>query len=144
MLLQLVISTGPNGSVVPSLPGGTAYSIGSSPQYSSVSVLRNGTITSFGLDSFFSTQYWHTSTDVTVGDGYWVRFTRITGGSTYYNGAAVNTWHQLSATRSISHDCPEGYGEEGTYTIEIASDSGGVTIVSSSAAGAYTVDCDSV
>lgn len=145
MLAQMFFTseTG-GGSIVPSLAGGTTESIGTSPQAASVNVLRNGTITSTGADTAFSTQYWHTSGNTTIGDAYWVRFTRVTGTSTNYAGAAVSTWHQISSTRSCGYDVPEAAGEfAGTYTIEIASDSGGSTIVSTSASGAYVVTANS-
>jgi hypothetical protein len=139
MVIQLFVGSN-NGAIVPTLAGGTTLSEGTSPQTATVSVLRNGTITSNGDDTTFSTQYWHTSGSATIGDSYWVRFTRVTGGPpTYYIGDAVSTWHQITTTRYFGHDSPEGYDEQGTYTIEIASDSGGVTIVSTSASGAYSV-----
>lgn len=145
MLVQLLFaSSGGGGDVIPVLPGGTVDSTGSSPKFAIVSVLRNGTITSFGEDLSFATQYWHTSGQASIGDGFWVRFTRVTGTASNYTGSTVGTWHQLSSTRTFGYDVPEGAGPHtGTYTIQIASDSGGTTIVSASSSGAYSVTADS-
>ena len=78
---------------------------------------------------------WATPTTVGKGSLYWVKFTRtafvaLTGDAS----ATANTgWLQLSSTRTVF--CEAGLGGGGgtadiTYRIEIASDSGGSTIVS--------------
>ena len=78
---------------------------------------------------------WATPTTVGQGSSYWVKFTKtafvaLTGDS----DATANTgWLQLSSTRTVL--CEAGLSGGGgtadiTYRIEIASDSGGSTIVS--------------
>jgi hypothetical protein len=71
---------------------------------------------------------WATSSS--VGSNYWIRLTQTSQlGITTVTGAARGVWHQLSTTRTFGVSTSSlGYGSK-TYTVEIASDSGGATIV---------------
>jgi hypothetical protein len=70
------------------------------------------------------------STSSSVGSNYWIRLTQTSQiGLTTVTGAARGVWHQLSTTRSFGVSTANiGYGSK-TYTVEIASDSGGSNIV---------------
>ena len=73
---------------------------------------------------------WATSSS--VGSNYWIRLTQTSQiGLTTVTGAARGVWHQLSTTRTFGVSTANiGYGSK-TYTVEIASDSGGSNIVAS-------------
>jgi hypothetical protein len=76
---------------------------------------------------------WGTPAVSGIGSNYWVRFTR-----TAFSGTGTATastgWLQLSSARSVSviSNAPTGFqSANATYTIEIATDSGGSNIVTS-------------
>lgn len=128
------------GGIVRLLPGGTVSDVSTTPATAGVTLLRDGGISGQGPTVNISGQRWDRSFNPAVGDNYWVRFTRTSGGSIYYVGSTVGVWHNLNTSRNITHDIVSGSDTEtATYTIEIASDSSGTNIVSASAAGAYTV-----
>lgn len=85
--------------------------------------------TNSGFGSFTG---WRLPQGAGVGSGYWVRATQ-TASSGFYSatGSARGTWHALSTTRYFGVSmAPIGYGAQ-TLTFEIATDSGGATIVAS-------------
>lgn len=134
------------GGVVSVLRGGVVNVATSTPNYTYIMVTRDGAI-QWGGDGgttthiVFNVHPWHRSRMATIGDGYWVRFTRTSGDSINYRGDAVGVWHQLNTTRSFGYDLiTESSGVySGTYTIEIATSSGGAPIVAASSAGAYQI-----
>lgn len=137
------------GGVVRSLRGGLVQVSRGSDNLGYIAVTRNGLI-EFGGDGgtfthvVFNPHFWHRSRMATIGDGYWVRFTRTAGTSTNYSGDAVGVWHQLNTQRSFGYNVPALAGlYDGTYTIEIATSSGGSPIVASSVVGAYQILVDS-
>jgi hypothetical protein len=75
---------------------------------------------------------WRLPNSAGVGSGFWVRVTQTAQfGFTTITGSARATWHALSTTRYFGISTSTlGYASR-TYTFEIASDSGGATIVAS-------------
>ena len=79
---------------------------------------------------------WGAPTTAGIGSNYWIRFTRTATNSTGSPTAATQStastgWVILSNTPSISIDRTPGQHDfSATYTIEISSDSGGSTILS--------------
>lgn len=71
---------------------------------------------------------WFSPNTPSIGDNYWIRFTATTGTFTT-NGASSFT--QLSASRTVTKSATSGTASV-TFTIEIASDSGGSNIVMTS------------
>lgn len=129
------------GIVSPLTLDGDLYSSlrsGGGGSSSSVSLLSDGTWTGSATPDNGSTGpasgNWYTPTTVGIGSSYWVRFTRnsiTTTGGGFASGSTG--WLALSSTRSISSSAPNsGDYVAANYTVQIASDSGGVTIVSTS------------
>jgi hypothetical protein len=80
----------------------------------------------------FAVGNWTTPTTVGIGSSYWIRVTETasSGTSTVY-GATRGVWLQLSSLRTYGLSrTANGLGYR-IYTVEISSDSGGVTIVAS-------------
>jgi hypothetical protein len=125
---------GPSAALTISLAGfysisGTVYS-GPGPAYAEITLYSNGTAGWAGSDGSGSFTNWATPTTGGVGSSYWVRFTQTSSVSTTTEtGSARSTWVALSGSpyfgvqRNLG-----GYGSR-TYTIQIASDSGGSNIV---------------
>lgn len=80
------------------------------------------------------------------GDSFWVRFTRTavsSSGGGSLTSTATTGWLDLSTNQGVVIDATDtGSGEDGTsnatYTVEIATDSGGSNIVSTSTGIAFT------
>jgi hypothetical protein len=85
---------------------------------------------------------WFNPSGGTPGNSYWARLTVVSGNTPI--GSAVGAWVALSGAvewRLVAHGAGQREVEfEGTYTIEISSDAGGATIVSSSGVGAFGID----
>lgn len=64
-----------------------------------------------------------------IGNLFWVRFTATSG---TFTSNDASTWTQLSSTRGVTKASVAGTGSV-TFTIEIASDSGGSNVVMTSA-----------
>ncbi|MHC4371641.1 MAG: hypothetical protein ACYSW8_28840, partial [Planctomycetota bacterium] len=94
-------------------------------------LLRDGSLqrTITGTYSDFSTE-WGTPESSTVGDGYWVRATKISGIDPNGTNSGFGTWLQLNATREWSH-LQTTIAATGPTKIklELATDSGGSNIV---------------
>jgi hypothetical protein len=73
---------------------------------------------------------WRLPNSAGIGASFWVRVTQTSQiGLTTVTGSARATWLSLSTTQYFGvSTSPIGYGSK-TYTFEIASDSGGATIV---------------
>ena len=96
----------------------------------------NGTMNYFSFDfGYTSMGYWGSPTTTGIGSNYWIRFTRTATNSFGTPTAATNStastgWLQLSSAREIGISRTPGQHDfSATYTIEIASDSGGSTIL---------------
>ena len=111
------------------------YSAGN---YGSVALRWNadGTMSFFNADSGYTAMgNWGTPTTAGIGSNYWIRFTRTATNSFGSPTAATNStastgWLQLSSAREIGISRTPGQNFfSATYTIEISSDSGGATIL---------------
>lgn len=123
------------GGVVSSLVGGTT--VGTAMDLGVV-VRREGTIgvyTNGSPSTTFPTRPWHRSFMTSIGDVFWVRFTLVSGDVPV---GTTGAWLQLNVDRAIYYQSIFGL-RSGTFTVEIASSSGGTPIVSASASGAYLV-----
>jgi hypothetical protein len=96
----------------------------------------NGTMDFFDFTTGYSAMgYWGSPTTTSIGSNYWIRFTRTATNSIGSPTAATNStastgWLQLSSGREIYIDRTPGQNFfSATYTIEISSDSGGATIL---------------
>jgi hypothetical protein len=138
----------PSGIVNPLTLDGDLYSSqksGGGTADSTVTLLSDGTWTGAAVPDVGSTGpasgNWYSPTTVGIGSSYWVRFTRNSITQSGATSASASTgWLALSSTRSITVSAGSATGDVfANYTIEIASDSGGVTIVSTS-----TVDLEAI
>jgi hypothetical protein len=73
---------------------------------------------------------WASPTTTGIGSSYWIRFTQTGSfGSVAETGSARGSWISLSISPTFGVEKPTaGYGER-TYTVQIATDSGGSNIV---------------
>ena len=73
---------------------------------------------------------WATPTTAGIGSSYWIRFTQTSSsGTSTETGSARGTWISLSISPTFGVQVSgPGYGSR-TYTVEVASDSGGSNIV---------------
>ena len=73
---------------------------------------------------------WASPTTAGIGSSYWIRFTQTSSvGTSTETGSARGTWISLSIAPTFGVEVSgPGYGSR-TYTVEIASDSGGSNIV---------------
>jgi hypothetical protein len=94
-------------------------------------LLRDGSLqrTITGTYSDFSTE-WATPESTTIGDGYWVRATKISGVDPTGTNSGFGTWLQLSSTRTWSH-LQTTIGADGPTKIklELSTDASGTPIV---------------
>jgi len=132
------------GGVVKPLLGGTYDNTTSEvPQNYGFVVKQSGTIENVnvpGADNPTETHRWDRSFNAVAGNTYWVRFTRTAGSSTGYAGATEGAWHALSSDRYCVYDSLYVLSSSsGTYTVEIALDSGGSHIVTSGTYVAGTI-----
>jgi hypothetical protein len=107
-------------------PGGTAFA-----EYGFSS---DGTIVGGTSDSgSFSVGNWTTPTTAGIGSSYWIRVTETasSGTATTVYGDTRGVWLQLNTGRDFGLSRTENGLGYRVYTFEIASDSGGATIVAS-------------
>ena len=91
-------------------------------------LLSDGTVSGLGAINDLTSpgsSNWFIPTATGVGSLYWVRYTATTGTLTTND---ASTWTQLNATRSCTKSASTGTASC-TFTVEIASDSGGTNIV---------------
>lgn len=129
-------------SPVNPLPGGTVTRVVTTPALATtnINVNTDGTLTGTDNAGTDFSHAWFQPTGGSPGSSYWVRFTQVSG--TAPDSGTLNTWLALSSNRSIGYSTTNGV-KIGTFTIEIASDSGGTNIVAASSSGAYSMDCES-
>ena len=114
--------------------GGTAYA-----EYT---FSTDGTIVGASSQSgSFSVGNWTTPTTASIGSSYWVRCTQTSssGPSTEY-GATRSSWLQLSTSRTFGVSKTANGLSTRVYTFEIASDSGGATIVATATGVQYSIE----
>lgn len=81
---------------------------------------------------------WFFPTTPGIGTTHWVRATHVSGDTVGAGSAAVGSWLQLNTVRTWNmHVNTFGFEKIGIYTFEIATDSGGVTVI---ATGNVTLD----
>lgn len=127
----------------PSLTGsGTLYSsTGDASSSITMTAQPDGTLTVFGdVTSFLQ---WGAPTTTDIGQSYWVRFTRdsfsTTGSGGSGSATATTGWLQLNVARSVTVIAnkvtgPGTFQSNASYTIDIATDSGGTNIVATATA----------
>jgi hypothetical protein len=132
----------PPGAVVdPMTPAGGTYSStqtgGGATGEVQLQVNSDGTVRIRGWDdTTLGSGNWYSPTTTAVGNNYWVRFTRTAWTYTdvmFASATATTGWLALSSNRFVASAAAEDggvYNSTATYTVEIASDSGGTTIVS--------------
>ena len=101
-----------------------------------INFFANGTYTIEATTYSFPPGNWATPTTAAMGDYYWIRFTQTgAAGTTGILNGTLNTWLSLGATRQLDFVMTQGqppgppYGGDRTFTIDIATDSAGTTIV---------------
>jgi len=115
-------------------PGGTAYA-----EYS---FGTDGSIVGASSQSgSFSVGNWTTPTTAGIGSSYWIRATQTSssGPSTEY-GASRGVWLQLNSQRTFGVSKTANGLSARVYTFEIASDSGGSTIVATATGVQYSIE----
>lgn len=116
------------GFTIASAPGINKTKAGTGPQTMTVTVETDGTISYTSGATGSGGTSWGTPTTVGIGTSYWVRFVHTAGDSPTSNGAS--TWTQLTAARSISRQASlSGDDFSTTFTIQLATDSGGSNVV---------------
>jgi hypothetical protein len=115
------------------------------PTSLSVAFTTAGDIEGSGSSGSSDLGDWYTPNETGVGSGYWVRCTYQSGSAIYSSGAGLNSWLQLSSNRTWSFlNSAPGYSSlTGTYRWEIASDSGGSTILGTKDC-AITLDVETI
>jgi hypothetical protein len=127
---MMLMAGGGSGVINPiPVPNASAFELNPTDASCSVTFDTDGdgvTASSSAADVPFN---WHYGAPIVgIGAGFWIRFTK-TGGSDPTGGSALATWHQLSSVRQLVMT-ETGIGTRtGTFTVQIATDSGGVTVV---------------
>jgi len=115
---------------VPASNSVSAY--GSYPSVADFTFSRNGGWSFSGNNGEEYAGLWVTSgASSTVGDGYWILFNRTAVAGNNGTATATTGWMQLNGDRAIhvTKNNSGGVVYSGTYTIQIATDSGGSNIV---------------
>jgi hypothetical protein len=125
------MSVGGGGSIVSpfSTWNVAAASIIGNVTNASLQVNSNGTITSSVSQSDNGTitgSNWYSVTTTGAGNNYWVRFTPTTGTLTTNT---ASTFTNMGSTQTAAVQLPSTSSKLCTFTIEIATDSGGSNIV---------------
>jgi hypothetical protein len=125
------------GGIVNPLPGETFYSVGSPSASSRLRISTDGWVRHVDNGSPIQKHQWHTGGGDT---SLFVRFTLISG--TTPNIGTLNTWQQLNADRDIGNsNSIAGSIRSSVIKVEIATDSGGTNIISTSSPN-YTVEAE--
>jgi hypothetical protein len=76
---------------------------------------------------------WASPTTDSIGNSYWIRWTRTEAELAGGESTPSSGWLAMSAanTITVTHNVAVGGGVDSTYTLEIASDSGGSHVVAS-------------
>jgi hypothetical protein len=126
-----------SSGVVNPLPGQNLYSAGVPTASSRLRVSADGWIRHVSNGTPFLVHQWHTGGGDT---SLYVRFTLISGDAP--NIGTLNTWQQLNADRDIGNSVSTlGAFKSSVIKVEIATDSGGTNIISTSSPN-YTVEAE--
>jgi hypothetical protein len=87
--------------------------------------------------SYIGNGNWYNPTTASIGDTHWIRFTKVSEAGATISGT-FGSWLQLNSARSLSISTSSGEAT-GVITAEIATDSGGVTIVGTGTVTLYAV-----
>jgi hypothetical protein len=124
------------GGIVNPLPGETFSSVGSPTASSRLRISTDGWVLHVNNGSPIQKHQWHTGGGDT---SLFVRFTLISGNTP--NIGTLNTWQQLNADRDIGYSVSSTGIASGVIKVEIATDSGGTNIISTSSPN-YTVSAE--
>jgi hypothetical protein len=102
------------------------YQVDPTNAQAAVEFRRDGTIYRTITEGTTYLADWIVPKYAAVGDGYWIRVTATVGTFTSSSGAG---WLQLSSTRTWAEQTVAPGTEQTTFTVEIATDSGGSNIV---------------
>lgn len=95
-----------------------------------------GSITYVGNQSTGPTR-WYEPATTGIGNGYWIKFT-LTSGAAWDSGPVDGTLYQLSSSRSLTWSATAGTSKTAVVTVQIYSDAGGTTLVSSGTMNVYS------
>jgi hypothetical protein len=109
------------------------YTAGSG--YVTLTFNNNGTWNANGsVSGNLGSGNWASPTTTSIGNSYWIRWTRTSSSLGGGSSTPSSGWNSLSGTNTIqvTHNGISGGVVEATYTLEISTNSGGTNIVASS------------
>lgn len=80
---------------------------------------------------------WYEPATTGIGNGYWIRLT-LSSGAAWDTGLVSGTLYQLSSTRSFTWSATSGTSKTAVVAVQIYSDAGGTTLVSSGTINVYS------
>lgn len=80
---------------------------------------------------------WYLPFTTGIGNGYWIRLT-LSSGAAWDTGLVSGTLYQLSSTRSFTWSASAGTSKTAVVAVEIYSDAGGTTLVTSGTINVYS------
>jgi hypothetical protein len=125
-----------SGGIVNPLPGVTLSYTHSPTASSRLRISTDGWVRHATTTGPTQKHQWHTGGGDT---SLFVRFTLISGATP--NIGTLNTWQQLNADRDIGYSASSTGIASGVIKVEIATDSGGTNIISTSSPN-YTVEAE--
>ena len=103
--------------------------------YVTLTFNSNGTWSANGsISGNLGSGNWASPTTTSIGNSYWIRWTRTSASLGGGSSTPSSGWNSLSGTNTIqvTHNGSSGGVVESTYTLEISTNSGGTNIVASS------------
>ena len=95
-----------------------------------------GSITYVGNQSTGPTR-WYEPATTGIGNGYWIKFT-LSSGAPWDSGVTSGSLNQLSSSRSLTWSATSGTSKTAVVAVQIYSDAGGTTLVSSGTMNVYS------
>jgi hypothetical protein len=131
MMLQMIPVAMPYTGIVRGFTPWIIYEtqFAPAPGFASITFNVDGSITASANVTVPGAPRWF---EGTVSGSHWIRWTNVLGGVTPNGGSAINTWLELNAPRNWQNTATPGQDLRSYGRIEIATDSGGSTIVASS------------
>lgn len=130
--------TGPSPNITISLAqlqGTGFYEYTSGSGYVTLTFNNNGTWNANGsVSGNLGSGNWASPTTTSIGNSYWIRWTRTSSSLSGGTATPSSGWNSLSGAQTITvtHNGISGGVVEATYTLEISTNSGGTNIVASS------------